>query len=199
LRRRNRFHDEREGNVKTIEQKIAFRDAKAMERKWAHRVGTISINWERLHFRLTVVISILATSTTTYLGEMKRIGSAPSDSVKRKLMRDCLTGKKFLPKVRDELTWVLDQVDKLTHLRNGFVHQVALISVGQPPQVHLDPMLLMDRYQEVKRDPEGAYRTLKADLITLTEYAANLFGDVPKPKRPKLKAFTLFPNLGKRT
>src|SRR5688572_28988400 len=149
--------------MKGIDPTAYFRSVRAGERKWAHRVGMISILWERLHFNLTIAMGCLGKAQPNP-HVIKRIGNARTDGQKRKFMREAISQAKLRTEVHDELMWMLERLDKLTDLRNGFVHQVAMIgSDGTTPKLHLDPLFLLDRYREVKRDPEGAYKVLRTD------------------------------------
>ena len=68
----------------------------------------------------------------------------------------------------------------------------------------VDPLMTMDRYHEVKRDPDLAFRVMKSDVDALMAYAVLSFSHfadatlTPAPKRPTLGVTSSFPDLVRR-
>lgn len=185
-----------------VDPKAYWRAVRQMEKKYAYRIGTLTIRWNRIHYSLIALCSQVPPGPAHK--ELQRLGAIPNNErVRGELRRIVLAARPFDEDLRESLLWVFDQLGILEQLRNGFMHHT-LAFAGAASRVIVDPLMAMDRYHEVKGDPDLAYRVMKADVDMLHAYSVASFSHfidstiTPPPERPKLKVMSTFPKLTMR-
>lgn len=177
----------------------------ALIRGHTQRVGEIAIQWSYIHVVLAVWYSHLVGNPNV-AGAMEEWDERKSDHADRKMLAEKLKEKRATaPAEFDSMLWVLEWLNELASIRNGYVHCCVVIRglPDEPQTAFLDKMHggTKDPYKQVREKPLESFEAATSDIAALSEFAHRTFnalfaGDQfkPAPPRPELSIQKVFPD-----
>jgi hypothetical protein len=169
-------------------------------RPYAEAIGQVALAWNHLHETLGTIFLEVA-----FEGSLKAEDAWQSlivDRAKREMLKavlDGMTAHNFpeLPRLRDELVWIIEQTNAAEDGRNNAIH-TPLVSHDHPVWREIKPIPGISSYTHHgnrrakkldEKDVLSEYRYYRDKLITLQRHAERLLywqRGSPWPKRPKL-------------
>jgi hypothetical protein len=172
-------------------------------------LGLLVLAWNDMHEKLAELYCVV-TGSSDQKAPLKKWHNLRNNSAQRSFLRKSLAtdlqkraddkgtdGLEWLKRIKKNVAWLVDEVDKLADDRNNFIHAPFMFSVADDGTLTMEPLSLLGNLRAAALSGKNLLDELRRhrdNMAILGTHSlaikCDINGSGPAPTRPQLKTAT---------